>query len=160
MYDIRTCKCWSCFYHREWEKKDEMCERETWCMREKQRDRAMIENSVMMSIHSETHAERSESCVHRVGTQKGRLGPSLSRGRKVTKSTAQSKCREDGNGRVRLLWCRTVITTAILFTISKWIHCRFVTQEGIWIKSWFCIKNIFWPPFQAFTLSDTLRFPQ
>ena len=52
-------------------------------MREKQRDRAMIENPVMMSIHSETHAERKESCVHRVGTQKERPGPVPSRGSEV-----------------------------------------------------------------------------
>ena len=52
-------------------------------MREKQRDRAMIENPVMMSIHSETHAERNESCVHRVGTQKERPGPVPSRGSEV-----------------------------------------------------------------------------
>ena len=52
-------------------------------MREKQRDRAMIENPVMMSIHTETHAERSKSCVHRVGTQKERPGPVPSRGSDV-----------------------------------------------------------------------------
>ena len=52
-------------------------------MREKQRDTAMIENPVMMSIHSETHAERSESCVHRVGTQKERPCSVPSRGSDV-----------------------------------------------------------------------------